>query len=103
MSKIRFSSFEIPIKFLSMRSQNDDIVLNIEPGLFSECIAPTKIQNFWGPIPIEKLPDRSENRCLAVTHKISKTSALKTSMSVCVLHSVPLCMSTVQVNIFFHV
>ena len=98
ISNIVFTDFEIPLLFLNIESRIDNAVFNIEPGKFSECVIPTEIEKLWGPLPIERLPDGWDTRCLAVTHKLSRSSQMEISVTVCILHSVPLCMSAVQVR-----
>ena len=91
----------VPLTFLNIESQIDDVIFNIQPGHFSDCIIPVEIESLWGPMPLERLPEGMDNKCLAVTHTISGKSLMKTkTVTVHILHSVSLCMSAVQVCFF---
>ena len=100
ISNMVFKDFKIPLLFLNIESRIDNAVFNIEPGKFSECVIPTEIEKLWGPLPIERLPDGLDTRCLAVTHKLIRSSQMEKSVTVRILHSVPLCMSAIQVRPF---
>ena len=87
----------IPIKFENIQQKIGDVSFMIEPGKFSDCIIPSEIEELWGPIPMEKLPAGVDNTCLAVTHKIRGYQESRKPVNVHILHSLPLCMSAVQV------
>ena len=89
---------EIPLKFKNIHTKIGDASFKIEPVQFSDCIIPSEIEELWGPIPMEKLPDGVDNTCLAVTHKICGNYESRKPVNVHILHSLPLCMSAVQVT-----
>lgn len=74
-----------------------DMVFGIQPGSFYDCIMPETVQQLWGPIPLERLPDGVDNNCRAVTHSIVNMMETKV-MSVYLIHSLPLVLSAVQVQ-----
>ena len=88
---------DIPINFENIQNKIGDVSFIIEPGKFSDCVIPSEIEEMWGPIPLERLPAGVDNTCLAVTHKISGYNESRKPVNVHILHSLPLCMSAVQV------
>ncbi|XP_059096680.1 uncharacterized protein LOC131891171 [Tigriopus californicus] len=70
--------------------------LYIAEGSYYDCVIPENIENMWGPIPLERLPEGVDNHCKAVTHGIYDPNGLK-MFSVYLIHSLPLEMSAIQV------
>jgi hypothetical protein len=48
-------------------------ILTVERGTFYETTMPETVESMWGPVPLEKLPERTENLCNAVSHKLVTT------------------------------
>jgi len=48
-------------------------VLRLDAAQFQSCTMPEHVEQLWGPIPLPKLPEGTDNACLAATHKFVYT------------------------------
>ena len=71
--------------------------LIIRPGAYYDCVIPEQAESLWGPVPLERLPEGTDNTCKAVTHSIVDSLTDKKLMSVYLIHSLPLKMSAIQI------
>ena len=62
---------EFKLSGLVTKSENQPIwkKLVISPGSYYDCIMPENVESIWGPIPLKHLPEGTENKCKAVTHR----------------------------------
>ena len=93
-----FPNINVDVRFLKMWKQVDDLILRINPGTFSKIQLPEKLEEVFGPIPLENSPSGGVNDCISATHRINLPSS-GTELKVEILHSISLCLSAVKVNL----
>jgi len=55
--------------YQSHDTQRKKVVLRMVTGLFEACTMPEHVEQLWGPIPVPKLPEGTDNACIAASHK----------------------------------
>ena len=47
---------------------NKKLVLRLVSGSFESCTMPEHVEQLWGPVPLPRLPQGTDNTCLAASH-----------------------------------
>ena len=84
------------VEYTDISKEPIDMLFEIEFGTFYDVITPETVKDLWGPVPLERMPEGLDSTCIAATHYIVTGKGDK-RMSVCLIHSLPLVLSAVQV------
>jgi len=44
-------------------------VLRLATDAFQSCVMPEDVEQLWGPVPLPKLPEGTDNKCFAASHR----------------------------------
>merc|ERR1712098_863739 len=74
-------------------------IFEVNGKIFKSMPLPGNLQEFWGPIPMESLPEgiNGTESLTTATHKLTEPDGTDTGVAVRVAHSIPLGMSGIQV------
>ena len=62
------------------------VVLRLVNGSFDPCTMPEHVEQLWGPVPLQTLPEGTDNICLAASHKFVSAAGFRYLQHIVLYH-----------------